>query len=198
MIFNKTIVSVLTVLLMLNNVLPVSAVDGKKRTIYQRNSESDVRSDDSLDDSKDSDYVESEMEDEFDADIDSFSSGKNSRIPTKRRRLFSSRQTKRKSVYQVFDETKIIVMKLGDVPVKTFTSIFDAGVWLKNNGWEQVWVYNVKRALQKSGLSYGWRWEVRDKSEKLTKLLKTEPSPEQIKRPKFIHERKFLLVGTSC
>ena len=111
MIFNKTIVSVLTVLLMLNNVLPVSAVDGKKRTIYQRNSESDVRSDDSLDDSKDSDYVESEMEDEFDADIDSFSSGKNSRIPTKRRRLFSSRQTKRKSVYQVFDETKIIVMK---------------------------------------------------------------------------------------
>ncbi len=194
MIFNKTIVSVLTVLLMLNNVLPVSAVDGKKRTIYQRNSESDVRSDDSLDDSKDSDYVESEMEDEFDADIDSFSSGKNSRIPTKRRRLFSSRQTKRKSVYQVFDETKIIVMKLGDVPVKTFTSIFDAGVWLKNNGWEQVWVYNVKRALQKSGLSYGWRWEVRDKSEKLTKLLKTEPSPEQIKEAQ-IHTRTKISIG---
>ena len=190
---NKIIVVMLMLFMILSNALPAGAVRGKKRSVAQRKSESDVMSDDSLDDSKDSDYVESEMEDEFDADIDSFSSGKNSRIPTKRRRLLSSRQTKRKSVYQIFDETKIIVMKLGDVPVKTFTSIFDAGVWLKNNGWEQVWVYNVKRALQKSGLSYGWRWEVRDKSEKLTELLKTEPSPEQIKEAK-IHARTKISI----
>ena len=74
---------------------------------------------------------------------------------------------------------ELLVMSLGENPVKTFNSFLEAERWLRDHGWS-IADYNIKRAIQKLGLSCGWGWEVQDKSEELINLLKAEPSPEQI------------------
>ena len=88
---------------------------------------------------------------------------------------------------------KLLVMKFGEKVVKTFTSVSSARVWLENNGWEQVSTYNVKQALRKSSLTYGWKWEVQDKSEELIDLLKVELSPEQIDEAKNLTKNRRII-----
>ena len=181
---NKIIVVMLMLFTIPSNALPAGAVRGKKRSVAQRKSESDPYSMDSSDDSDDDDDVDSddgddvdsdddddvdsEMEDEC-VDMDVFDSEEDASnlgdVPANKRRLSSIR----------LDESKILVMSLGENPVKTFNSFLEARRWLQDHGWPSAKLWNIKRAIQKSGLSYGWRWEVRAKSEELINLLKAEP-----------------------
>ena len=173
---NKIIVVMLMLFMILSNALPAGAVRGKKRSVAQRKSESDSYSMDSSDDSDDDDYVDSGTKDEC-VDMDVFDSEEDANnlgdvpannlgdVPANKRRLSSIR----------LDESKILVMSLGENPVKTFNSFLEARRWLQDHGWPSAKLWNIKRAIQKSGLSYGWRWEVRAKSEELINLLKAEP-----------------------
>ena len=165
---NKIIVVMLMLFTIPSNALPAGAVRGKKRSVAQRRSESNSYSMDSSDDSDDGDYVDSGTKDEC-VDMDVFDSEEDASnlgdVPANKRRLSSIR----------LDESKILVMSLGENPVKTFNSFLEARRWLQDHGWPSAKLWNIKRAIQKSGLSYGWRWEVRAKSEELINLLKAEP-----------------------
>ena len=173
---NKIIVVMLMLFTIPSNALPAGAVRGKKRSVAQRKSESDSYSMDSSDDSDDDDDVDSDDGDYVDSgtkdecvDMDVFDSEEDASnlgdVPANKRRLSSIR----------LDESKILVMSLGENPVKTFNSFLEARRWLQDHGWPSAKLWNIKRAIQKSGLSYGWRWEVRAKSEELINLLKAEP-----------------------
>ena len=186
---NKIIVVMLMLFMILSNALPAGAVRGKKRSVAQRKSESDSYSMDSSDDSDDDDDVDSddgddvdsdddddvdsEMEDEC-VDMDVFDSEEDASnlgdAPAKKRRLSSIG----------FDESKILVMKLGSSEVKTFNDFSGAINWLQAHGWSSDRLWNIKRAIRKLSLAYGWGWEVRAKSEELINLLNKEPLPKQI------------------
>ena len=182
---NKIIVVMLMLFMILSNALPAGAVRGKKRSVAQRKSESDSYSMDSSDDSDDDDYVDSDDDDGVDSetedecvDMDVFDSEEDASnlgdAPAKKRRLSSIG----------FDESKILVMKLGSSEVKTFNDFSGAVNWLQAHGWSSDRLWNIKRAIRKLSLAYGWGWEVRAKSEELIKLLDAELSPEQIKEAK--------------
>ena len=179
---NKIIVVMLMLFMILSNALPAGAVRGKKRSVAQRKSESDSYSMDSSDDSDDDDYVDSDDDDYVDSDdgdgVDSetedecvYEDASNlGDAPAKKRRLSSIG----------FDESKILVMKLGPSKVKTFNDFSGAVNWLQAHGWFSARVWIIKQAIRKLSLAYGWGWEVRDKSEELENLLRSEPKRRQL------------------
>ena len=173
---NKIIVVMLMLFMILSNALPAGAVRGKKRSVAQRKSESDSYSMDSSDDSDDDDYVDSDDGDGVDSETEDecvYEDASNlGDAPAKKRRLSSIG----------FDESKILVMKLGSSEVKTFNDFSGAVNWLKDHGWLSANCGNIKHSTQKLYLAYGWGWEFKDKSKKLISLLKSEPLPEQIAR----------------
>ena len=75
-------------------------------------------------------------------------------------------------------------MSLGKNPVKTFNSFLEARRWLQEHDWHFAGSRNIKRVIQKSGLSYGWRWEVLHRTKSLNDLLDANPTPEQIDEAK--------------
>ncbi len=189
MSLNKPIACMLTLLLILNNVLPVGAVDGEKRTTDRRRNASSASPDNGSDDA-DFEMVDSDMEsfslDKDASDIDG--------TPTKKRRLLNTGCTDKQSEHQIFEKNKILVMKLGVSDVKSFNSILEARKWLQNNGWKFVTGSNIIQAMRKSYWSYGWKWEVKFRTKKLNDLLEVEPTPEQIKEAKS-HIRKSREIG---
>ncbi len=85
------------------------------------------------------------------------------------------------------DENELIVMKSGEVPVKTFTEVFEAVNWLKSNGWTFANYSKITQIIRKKGFLYGWKWEKQEKTKELEKLLGVEPVVEQfqvVKNPK--------------
>ena len=134
-------------------------------------------------------------------DADSSSLDKNASdvegIPAKKVRLSSSVQTEEQSEKCQFDGTKMLVMKFGDRPIKTFTNVLSAAKWLQDSDLRCLVRVNViERAICKKELLCGCMWEFQDKTEELENLLRSEPKRRQLELIKNYGQKDVCVVGS--
>lgn len=86
-------------------------------------------------------------------------------------------------------DVQLLVMKFGEIPVKTFVNVYEVQDWLLKNGWNTANVTRITRTAIKCGVLYGWSWEIQNKTEELEKLLAAEPTDEQIQFAKYNRRR---------
>lgn len=86
-------------------------------------------------------------------------------------------------------DAQLLVMKFGEIPVKTFVNVYEVQDWLLKNGWNTANATSIMRTAIKCGVLYGWAWETQNKTEELEKLLGSEPTDEQIQFAKYNRRR---------